>query len=121
MSEPHTPGGEAGRVYEKLRVSLSKFAGTEGFTALIRRALALARADVPALQFAEVRPDGSIDGLEAISQQTADQGVEATTAITVHLLSLLVTFIGESLTLRLVKDAWPEAAINISDIHNGTK
>jgi len=35
------------------------------------------------------------------------KGVEAAIAITAHLLGLLVTFIGESLALRLMGDAWP--------------
>ena len=41
---------EAVRVCEKLRISLTRFAGADGFASLLRRALALARAEVPALQ-----------------------------------------------------------------------
>ena len=37
---------EAVRVCDKLRVCLTRFAGADGFTALLRRALALARAEV---------------------------------------------------------------------------
>ena len=37
------------RVCEKLRVSLTRFAGVDGFAALLRWALALAREEVPAL------------------------------------------------------------------------
>ena len=47
-ADPHVH--EAVRVCEKLRISLTRFAGADGFTALLRRALALARAEVPALQ-----------------------------------------------------------------------
>jgi len=118
--EDHSYGGEATRVYEKLRISLSKFAGAEGFTALMRRALALAKADVPALRCAEVGPDGSILGIEAMIIQTADRGVEATTVLTAYLLTLLVTFIGERLTLRLVQDAWPESSIDAIAKQSGT-
>jgi len=32
-----------------------------------------------------------------------------------HLLGLLVTFIGEPLALRLVGDAWPDAAVDETD------
>ncbi len=39
-------------------------------------------------------------------------GVEAAVAITAHLLGLLVTFIGEPLTLRLVREAWPDASLD---------
>lgn len=102
---------EALRVYENLRTSLTRFAGPDGFTALMRRALALARAEVPALQAVTVQPDGTIDGLEEIAFNSRDAGIEATVAITANLLFLLVTFIGEPLTLRLISDAWPDVPL----------
>lgn len=102
---------EALRVYENLRSSLTRFAGPDGFTALMRRSLALARAEVPALQSVSVQPDGTILGLEEIAFNSRDAGIEATVAITSNLLMLLVTFIGEPLTLRLISDAWPEAPL----------
>ena len=40
------PVHEAVRVCEKLRLSLTRFVGADGFAALQRRAIALARADV---------------------------------------------------------------------------
>ena len=49
-STSHPRAHEAVRVCEKLRISLTRFAGADGFTSLLRRALALARAEVPALQ-----------------------------------------------------------------------
>lgn len=99
---------EAVRVSEKLRISLAQFVGADGFTALLRRALVLARADVPLLQSAKVTPDGRLEGMQ---EAAADAGtdVEAATAITEHVLALLVVFIGESLTLRLMREAWPDA------------
>jgi len=102
---------EALRVYENLRTSLTRFAGPDGFTALMRRALALARAEVPALQSVTVKPDGTIVGLEEIAFNSRDAGIEATVAITANLLLLLVTFIGEPLTFRLISDAWPDVPL----------
>ena len=101
-------GHEAVRVCDKLSISLTRLAGVDGFTSLLRRALALARAEVPSLNRVTVKPDCSIEGLEVLAAQVADSGVEATAALTAHLLGLLVTFIGEPLTLRLVRDAWPD-------------
>ena len=111
-SEADSHVHEALRVCEKLRSSLTRFAGADGFTALMRRALALARAEVPSLQGVSVRQDGSIVGLEEISGSSKDGGAEATVAITAHLLALLVIFIGEPLTLRLVIDAWPDESLD---------
>lgn len=102
---------EAVRVHETLRVSLTRFAGAEGFTAMLRRALALARADVPSLQNVKVKADGHMEGLEALAAHAPGEATEAAVAITAHLLWLLVTFIGERLTLRLVLEAWPGASL----------
>ena len=41
------------RVFERLRISLTQFIGADGFTALMRRSLALARSEVPSLQTAK--------------------------------------------------------------------
>ena len=63
---------EAVRVSEKLRISLAQFVGADGFTALLRRALVLARADVPSLQSAKVTPDGRLEGIQAADAGTED-------------------------------------------------
>ena len=103
---------EAVRVCEKLRVSLTRFAGPEGFTSLLRRALALARADAPSLDALTIKPDGSLEGLDALMADTRNGGPEAVVGFVAHLLGLLVTFIGEPLTLRLVREAWPDASLD---------
>ena len=98
------------RVCEKLRVSLTRLAGADGFTALLRRALALARAEVPALHGITEKADGSLEGLEELAADARNVGIDAAVAITAHLLGLLVTLIGEPLTVRLVREAWPDAS-----------
>ena len=101
---------EAVVLIEKLRITLTKLAGPEGFISLLRRALALARAEVPSLQNVKIGADGRLEGFEDI---VADKGAggtgdEAAVAITAHLLGLLVTFIGEPLTLRLERAVWSD-------------
>jgi hypothetical protein len=100
---------EAVRVCEKLRISLTRFAGADGFAALLRRALALATPEVPSLSGIKVNPDCSMEGLKALAAEDAKGALEAGAAITAHLLGLLVTFIGEPMTLRLVRESWPKA------------
>ena len=59
-------------------------------------------------QNVQVRDDGSLSGFDEI--ESSPDTTEAAGAILIaHLLELLITFIGESLTLNLVKDAWPDA------------
>ena len=109
---PNAHVHEAVRVCEKLRISLTRFAGSDGFTSLLRRALTLARADDPLVETVKVKPDGSLEGLEALAVDATNGGPEAAVAIIVHLLGLLVIFIGEPLTLRLVREAWPNGSLN---------
>lgn len=98
------------RVLEKLRLSLTKMAGAEGFRSLIRRSLALARKENPALQSVTVKGDGSIKGAGEHGAFSGDVGDDAALVLTTHLLGLLVTFIGDPLTRRLVREIWPDAA-----------
>lgn len=95
---------EAARVFERLRLALARFAGSDGFTSLVRRALALARAQDHSLCQISVRADGLLEGLEQVSGK-------AVLAIITQFLALLVTFVGEPLTLRLVRDAWPDQSL----------
>jgi len=98
---------EAARVTARLGISLTKFAGGTGYSSLLRRALALATVDVPALKCVTVGPDGRLEGLKQLADGPGE-GHEAAVAITARLLGLLVLFIGERLTLKLVRDAWPD-------------
>ena len=94
----------AERVCEALRRPLCTLAGTTGFRELLKRALAVARAQVPALSAVRVDPDGSFQGL---TQLVVDQDTEAEIVLTSELLALLAVLIGEGLTLKIVSDVWP--------------
>lgn len=61
------------------------------------------------MQTVKLMPDGSLEGLDA---HAVNGESEAALAITTHLLGLLVTFVGKPLTLRLVRDAWPDASLS---------
>ena len=102
---------EAVLVCEKLRVPLSRLAGPAGFSSLLFRALALSKAEVPALGVVQVRPDGSLTGFDEIEPDQEKGRV----VLVAHLLGLLATFIGESLTRRLACDVWPDASIETQE------
>ena len=111
----HAHSNEAVRVCGKLQVSLTRFAGADGFTSLMRRALALARTEVPSIHHVEVKADGSLEGLEELVadlKDSGDVGTEAALAITTHLLGLLVMFVGMPITRRLVREAWPSVSLD---------
>jgi len=115
------PVDEAVEVCAKLQVPLSRFTGPAGFLSLLSRALVLAKAEVPSLRAVQVRPDGSLAGFDQISHDLAAALDRGRVVLVAHLLGLLATFIGESLTLRLVRDTWPEASINKTDLKEEEK
>jgi hypothetical protein len=108
---------EVVRVVEKLRVPLIKFAGVVGFRSLLSRALALANAEVPSLKVLHVLSDGKLERVGELAQSQDAEALEnGATVLVAHLLGLLVTFIGQPITLRLVQDAWPDASIDAMDL-----
>jgi len=117
---PGSPVGGAARVCDRLRVSLARLTGVAGFRSLMSRALALTKAEVPSLTTAQVRADGSLEGLDGTGHgPDTSVGSEAGVVVVAQLLGLLVTFIGEPLTLRLVRDAWPDVSIPVTDAQRG--
>lgn len=97
-----------------LQLSLTRFAGADGFKSLLNRALALACAEVPSLQSVTIGKDGRLEGFEQLAGDAGTDELEAdgAVAITAHLLHLLVIFIGQRLTLSLVREAWPELSLD---------
>ncbi len=108
--------GHDAAMIETLRIAVTRFAGAEGFTSLLRRAVVLASRDMPSLQSVKVGAHGRLEGLEHLAAlpgaDSARARHEATVVIAARLLELLVTFIGESLTLTLVRASWPETSRN---------
>lgn len=101
------------RVCAKLRRPLITLTGVAGFRSLLSRALTLARAEAPSLKAVEIGVDGSLKGLDELALQTDKEKTRDGGAILIaQLVGLLLTFIGEGLTLRLVQDVWPEATLD---------
>jgi hypothetical protein len=119
------------RVYEKLRQSLGEFAGVAGFQAFASRALTQAKSEAPGLWAVRVAPDGSLQGLGEFRAQPGefepqlgsgnDQAGEGGVVLIARLLGLLRIFLGEALTLSLLRVTWPGAAFDDSNSENGRK
>ena len=109
------------RVYEKLRQILSALAGVAGFQSLACRALALAGSEVSGLSGVEITEDGYLQGIGEFDLLGSDQNVEGGVMLIAHLLGILSTFVGDTLTLRLVQDAWPDAALDYGNSGIGRK
>jgi hypothetical protein len=112
------------RVYQKLRESLGELAGSAGFHALASRALALARSELPSLSAVQVGTDGNLEGMSVIEPSIKveqDRVHDGGVILISRLLGLLFIFLGEALTLSLLRDAWPGAAFDDRNSGNGRK
>ena len=89
------------RVSDKLRRPLTTLAGAAGFRSLLARALTLAKRESPALGAWQVNADGSLESLNG-------EADESGSVLIAHLIGLMITFIGESLTLRILNGVWQD-------------
>jgi hypothetical protein len=110
-SETETPATFL--VVEKLRPNLVTLLGNVGFRALLSRALVLTNSEIAWLRAVHVKADGSLEGLHELDAQLDPEEIaEGRVVLLAQLLGLLVAFIGESLTLRLVRDVWPKLPLD---------
>ena len=101
----------ARRLCERLAEQLTPLIGDAGVAAICARSLHLTQRNVPGL--APVRPSASRDPPFALLQLFLEQqepavATEAAVALLVTVSELLALFIGESLTTRLLSEAWPD-------------
>ena len=109
-------------VGEKLRPHLAALLGNVGFRALLSRALALANTDIPWLRAVHVKADGSFEGLDELEPQVDPEEIfEGCVVLLAQLLGLLAAFIGENLTLHLVREVWPKLSLKDLDFGKGDK
>lgn len=105
----------------KLRPHLATLMGNTGFHALLARALALAQAKSAWLRTVQVKPDGSLEAEPPFPPPDAAALTEGGDLLVAQLLALLVTFIGENLTLQLIREVWPKLSLNLSNFSEGEK
>jgi hypothetical protein len=111
-------------VFEKLRKSLSEFAGAAAFQSLAFRALTQAKSETPSLWAVQVGDDGSLQDLNECGAKVSldkDLAGEGGTILIARLLGLLHIFLGEALTSSLLRVTWPGAALDGCNSENGRK
>ena len=117
------------RVYEKLRQSLGAFAGVAGFQSLAFRALTQAKSEAPGLWAAQIASDGALEGLGEFEPQPDDfepqlgsgkeQVDDGGVILIDHILGLLLIFLGQAITLNLLRNTWPGASFDDRNAGNG--
>jgi hypothetical protein len=109
-------------VLERLRPALATLMGKAGFRGLLARSIAAASEEVRWLRAVHVKSDGSLTGLQELQAQLAPAlFFEGHTLMLAQLLGSLVVFIGDELTLQLVRDAWPKLSLTHLDFGKGDK
>ena len=101
----------AKRLYERLVQHVSPVVGEAGFDALFARSLKKIRPSFSFLRELEAGGpayDVSIHFFESLGKQKLDVVNQVAVDISVAFADLLSTFIGEGLTWKLLRDAWPE-------------
>lgn len=109
------PGKEAclaSRVFDKLRRALSRLMGPTAFRGLLCRALALAMSEAACLGAIQVAADGSLTGLAEMETKWPKEAAEAEITLIAHLIGLLLTFIGSTLTISFVQGIWPDVSFD---------
>jgi hypothetical protein len=101
----------ATRIHKELLQHLSPVIGENGFQVLFARTVRLTKPRFPGMH--ELPTDGPseavLEHLCAFLKKQAPTAVtDIVTALLFTFISLLSTFIGEGLTSRLLRNAWPE-------------
>ncbi len=117
-----TPGSQPVlAVIGKLQIPLEDLMGASGFRALCTRALALAGQDVSGWSEVTTHENGTLQGLIEAERRVGPQKIaDGGIVLLACMLGLLVAFIGESLTLRLVREVWPRFPLNDYFTHGDT-
>jgi hypothetical protein len=107
-----------GALYRILETAM----GAAGLHALLERSIQITARDYPWI--AAVKPgiasDCALAGLtEAAGQRNVDEVTEAYTALLAAIIWLLIRLIGDDLTLRFVRHAWPK--VSFSKLSEGSK
>lgn len=97
---------------KKLRPHLANLMGQGGVRALFARALVLAAAEVPWLRVVGIDRQGQLEGLDAVAVDLEPATIlEGRVVILAHVIGLLVTFIGPTLSTRLIGEIWPQVPL----------
>ncbi|MCX8496774.1 MAG: hypothetical protein ORN51_11380 [Akkermansiaceae bacterium] len=117
---PNDQPSSAFFIFEKISPHFITMMGSYGYQQLLERALVLASKEFPWLSKANINNDGLLDEMSEIDLNITPEDFSAgKLALLTHLLRLLNDIIGEGMTLRLLRDVWPELADKTMSINQG--
>jgi hypothetical protein len=113
-TKPSEPGRPAAfLVCERMRPHLATLMGQGGFRAVLARALAVASAEVSWLGTVQVTSEGTLEGWDKPEALLKPKELtEGGLLLVAQLLGLLGAFIGDNLTLHLLREVWPKISLD---------
>ena len=110
------------RVVKGMDTVLTRLAGRTGSRSLIARAISLAQASEPSLKGISTSAERVLESLEKVLSEAGPEDRFRDEALVVsHLIGLLHTFIGERLTIQLIKEVWPDLDTQHEDIRKAPR
>jgi len=112
-----TPLEAAERVVRKLSAGMTLLVSSDGYRALLGRALYLARAEYAVLDGVRVgTSDVYLEGL-----RETGGAYDALVAFLAQVIALLARFIGDDLTGNLIRQRWPDAPLGAPGLQRKEK
>ncbi len=104
-------------IFGKLQKILSKLAGISGYNSLLRRSLMMGKTKAKSLEMIQIRSDGALE-LNVAHAANSHLLLEESAGdiLLTQFLGLLVTFIGETLTVNLLRDVWPNVPFEKANV-----
>ncbi len=101
------------RVIEQLCAKITEVSGNTGLQTMLSRALSATRADFPWLRSAKASKTGGLVGLDQVHPPPdSEEAMRGELAVLGSLIELLRSFLGDGVTLQLLRSLWPLASID---------
>ena len=109
-------------VIDKLSPHFITLMGNYGFQVMLERALAQAGKEVTWLGKISVNHEGPFCQLSELKEPMAAEIIfEGKVVFIAYVLEQLITFLGESFTLRMLRDVWPKVSSKDLNMNEGVK
>ncbi len=106
----------------QLRPQLAPLMGNAGFRAFLSRTLAVAAVEADWLQGVRVDANGSLEWMAGTRAPVPPRDLaEGGVILMAQFLGLLIAFIGENLTFRILHEVWPELSADRIEFVVGNK
>jgi hypothetical protein len=107
---------------EALQRHLDRMIGLRGFHALLSRAIFLTRVEHPWLVPLRVAEQNgcALEGVAEATKAGAGEAPAGFAAVIATTITLLASFIGEDLTIRILRDAWPDVPLERNVLPEGS-